>query len=444
MNTRCSSMNRRSFLGHAAGAGVAAALAPMIVPSRVLGRDGWLAPSERICMGFIGLGGQGSGHLFGGGWTYVDGGYLGRTSVQVLGVCDVWRDKREGAKQRVNEHYARQAGQGTYRSCEAYADYRELLQRPDIDAVLIATPIWQHGVQATLAAKCGKDVYCEKPTGGSIAEAKAIRDAMRRYGRVFQAGTQQRSEYGGKFRRAVQLVRGGRIGKLQQVYACCDGGMVLMGQRQTDGKENPDLFWDPMVGPCPWAPPHSSGWAAHDFSAGGINWGQHHYDIVQWGLDGDHTGPLEIKGKRLTFANGVEVIAGAPPDPTLGIPGQQSNLTQGGVVFVGSDGQIAVDRDFIISNPPQLVREPVRPDDAQVLTSLSHSGNFLDCVRTRQHPICHEETACRAATLTMLAYIGAQFPDRSLHWDPVAEHFTHDDDAKRMLTQAYRAPYILV
>ena len=107
MNTRCSSMNRRSFLGHAAGAGVAAALAPMIVPSRVLGRDGWLAPSERICMGFIGLGGQGSGHLFGGGWTYVDGGYLGRTSVQVLGVCDVWRDKREGAKQRGNHRQCR-------------------------------------------------------------------------------------------------------------------------------------------------------------------------------------------------------------------------------------------------------------------------------------------------------------------------------------------------
>lgn len=436
-------ITRRGFLRGLAHAGAAAAAAPLILPSRALGRGGHVPPSERICMGFIGIGSQGDGHLFGGAWTYVAGGYLGRDEVQVLGVCDVWRGKRESAMRRVNDHYALLAGQGTYRACQAYADYREMLLRPDIDAVLIATPIWQHGVQATLAARCGKDVYCEKPTGGNIGEATAIRDAVRRYGRVFQAGTQQRSEYEGRYRRAVQLVRGGRIGRLKQVYACCDGGMVAMSRRDTDGRENPDLLWDPMLGPCPWAPPHSAGWGSHDFSAGGINWGQHHYDIVQWGADADGTGPVSITDRTLTYASGVEVIAGMPPDPTLGVPDQTSNLSQGGVVFVGTDGQIAVDRESLISNPAGLVREPVRPDDAPVYHSPSHSGNFLACVRSRQKTICNEGVACRAASLMMLAYIGRQLRGRTLKWDPAAERFAGDDEANSMLTQACRAPYVL-
>ena len=208
-------LSRRGFLAST----LAASVGPMIVPARALGRAGATAPSERICMGFIGLGGQGSGHLFGGSWTYVVGGYLGRSEVQVLGVCDVWREKRESAKERVNQHYAQLAGTGSYTSCEAYRDFRDLLAREEVDAVLMALPFHWHAPMAIMAAKHGKDVYSEKPIAMTIEEGRILADTMKRYGRVYQAGTQQRSEYDGKFRRASELVRNGYVGQLKEIYA---------------------------------------------------------------------------------------------------------------------------------------------------------------------------------------------------------------------------------
>src|SRR5581483_2482707 len=248
-------MTRRHFLRHTAAAIGAGLAAPAIIPASALGRDGAVAPSERITMGFIGVGGQGTGHLLGGAWTYVAGGYAGRKEVQVLAVCDVWRDRRERACQRVNDHYAEVYGQGSYKSCEAYNDFREVLARPDIDAVLIATPAHWHATMVVMAAAAGKDIYCEKPSAVTIQESQAIVAAVKRYGRVYQAGTQQRSEYGGKFRQAAEFVRSGRIGKLKEIYAYRDGGAIFWPPLFGSGKPMPEGFdWDLYLGPAPWFP----------------------------------------------------------------------------------------------------------------------------------------------------------------------------------------------
>ena len=185
----------------------------MIVPAAVLGRGGVKPPSERVAMGFIGVGGQGRGHLLGGAWTYVSGGYVSREDVQVLAVCDVWQDRREAARQKVDAYYDAKFGASNYTPCKAYNDFRELLDRSDIDAVLIASPVHWHGVMTIMAAQAGKDMYCEKPTAITIRESQTMLQTVRRYGRVFQCGTQQRSEYGAKFRRTCELVRSGRVGK---------------------------------------------------------------------------------------------------------------------------------------------------------------------------------------------------------------------------------------
>jgi predicted dehydrogenase len=253
-----------------------------------------LPPSERIRMGFIGVGTQGSGHLLGGAWTYVAGGYAGRGDVQVLAVCDVWRSRRERACQRVNDHYATVYGKGGYPPCQAYTDFRYVLDRPDIDAVLIATPAHWHATMAGMAAEAGKDIYCEKPSAVTIREGQAMRATVRRYGRVYQAGTQQRSEYGGKFRQACEFVRSGRIGKLQAIYAYRDGGGIFWPSRFGPAKPIPDGFdWDLYLGPAPWLP-YDGITGPHRFDIGELNWGQHHYDIVQWAAGADDTGPVEI------------------------------------------------------------------------------------------------------------------------------------------------------
>ena len=284
---RLNAISRRKFLRRGLGVAVAA---PTIVAGSALGRNGAVAASERITMGFVGLGTQGTGHLLGGAWTYMAGGYTGRKDVQVLAVCDVWADRRERARHRVNQHYANVHGTGSYQACTAYNDFRDLLARDDVDAVLIATPIHWHAVMAIMAAEAGKDVYCEKPTAVTIRESKAVGKAIRRYGRIFQAGTQQRSEYGGKFRRACELVHNGRIGRIRSVYAYRPGGgFVASGGGK--GRPVPAGFdWDLWLGPAPWTP-YDGNWNAHRFGFGGINWGQHHYDIVQWALDAESDRP---------------------------------------------------------------------------------------------------------------------------------------------------------
>ena len=424
-------MTRRGLLKAAAAVAV-----PYVVRPSVLGLGAAVAPSERITMGFIGVGGQGGGHLLGGAWTYLTGGYVARKDVQVLGVCDVWRNRREGATGRVNQHYAETLGKGKYTACKAYVDFRELLARDDVDAVLIGTPIHWHAMMTLMAAKAGKDVYCEKPTAVTVRESRAAMDAVLRYGRVFQAGTQQRSEYDGKFRRACELVRSGRIGKLKSVYAVRPGGGFAWRKSFGKGQPVPDGFdWDLWLGPAPWLPYHGQA-HAHLFGFGGINWGQHHYDIVQWSLDADSTGPVELyfdDGKpAYRYASGVVVYGcGYPGEPVGG---------SGGACWVGTEGRIAVDREHLVSYPREIAARPLGPDEVHLYKNNSHSGNFLECIRTRKQTICHAESTHRAASALLLGGI-LQTVKRRLKWDPVKEQFLNDDEANRLLSAAKRSPW---
>ena len=429
-------MRRRQFLQRSLKAGAAAFATPLLLPSSVLGRDGTVPPSERITMGFIGVGTQGGGHLLGGAWTYVAGGYAGRKDVQVLAVCDVRRERRDRATRRVNDHYTEVYGKGGFPPCRAYNDFRQVLDRNDIDAVLIATPAHWHATMAVMAAEAGKDMYCEKPSAVTIQESQAMLAAVRRYGRVYQAGTQQRSEYGGKFRMACEFVRSGRIGKLQSIYAWRDGGGIFWPKRFGPAKPIPDGFdWDLYLGPAPWIP--FDGIAGpHRFDIGELNWGQHHYDIIQWGAGADDTGPVELflEGDRscYRYLSGVTVYGKPYPGEKVG--------GEGGACFVGTNGRICVDRSALISDPPEIVREPLRPNEVHLYHSTSHSGNFLECVRTRNKTICDADIAHRAASALLLGGVVKQLK-RPLRWDPVNEQFLADDEANRMLSIAKRAPW---
>ena len=429
---------RRQFLRRTTTAMAAALAAPVIVPASALGRAGAMSPNERVTMGFIGVGGQGGGHLLGGAWTYVAGGYAGRKDTQVLAVCDVWRDRREGNTKKVNDHYAEVYGKDKYTSCQAYADFRQVLDRDDIDAVLIATPAHWHATMAAMAAEAGKDIYCEKPTAVTIRESQAMLAAVRRYGRVYQAGTQQRSEYDAKFRRACEFVRSGRIGTLKEIYAYRDGGGVFWPKRFGEAKPIPaELDWDLYLGPAPWLP-YDGNTGAHRFDIGELNWGQHHYDIVQWGAGADQTGPVEIfmEGDRscYKYANGVVVYGKPYPDQPVG--------WVGGACFVGTQGRIAVDREALVSDPPDLAREPLRPDEVHLYRSTSHAGNFLECVRTRKKPICDADIAHRAASALLLGGVAKQLK-RTVKYDPHAELCPGDDEANALLSIAKRPPWCI-
>jgi hypothetical protein len=317
-------------------------------------------------------------------------------------------------------------------------DFRQLLDRTDIDAVLIATPAHWHATMAAMAAAAGKDVYCEKPTAVTVSESQAMLAAVRRYGRVYQAGTQQRSEYDGKFRRACEFVRSGRIGKLQAIYAYRDGGGIFWPKRFGAAKPVPaGLDWDLYLGPAPWIP-YDGDTGAHRYDIGELNWGQHHYDIVQWAADADATGPVELwmeEGRSCyRYASGVVVYGKPYPDQPIG--------NDGGACFVGTGGRIAVDRDALVSNPPDIVREPLRPSEVHLYRSTSHAGNFLECVRTRKRPICDPDIAHRAASALLLGGVAKQLK-RRLKWDPHAEQFVKDDEANRMLSIAKRPPWCI-
>ncbi|MCU0873388.1 MAG: Gfo/Idh/MocA family oxidoreductase, partial [Pirellulaceae bacterium] len=389
-------MKRRQFLQVAA----AAAAGVQIVPRRVLGGANAVAPSERIAMGFIGLGGQGTGHLLGGAWTYVPGGYIARDDVQVLAVCDVRKERREPVHQRCNQIYADKFGPAGYHGVQAYNDFREVLARPDIDAVLLALPYHWAGLMAAMAMRAGKDVYCEKPICTTVREGRNLVETCRRFGRIYQAGMQQRSEYDGKFRQACDLVRNGRIGKLQEVYAYrSPGAFFPTGWTSDDSQPVPEGFdWDLWLGPLPWRPyAGGAGHALNGFFIGDVNWSPHHYDIVRWTVNPEDTETVEAWPENGTvhyrFANGVVIHSTGYPGENVG--------PDGGACFVGSEGRIAVDRSNIVSYPASILKEPLHPGDSRVYHSSSHSGNFLDCIRTRRPTIGNPQTAVDSMTLIL-------------------------------------------
>ncbi len=420
---------RRRFLAASAAAAVAA---PTILSSRAWGAE---APSERINLGFIGVGTMGRGHL---------GRFLGTADVQVLAVCDVVRERTEDARQMVDTRYAEARKSGAYRGCDAYADFRELLARDDIDAVVIATPDHWHAIPAILAARAKKDIYCEKPLTHNVVEGRKLVQAVAEHGVIFQTGSQQRSEFGGKFRTAVDLVRNGRIGRVTAVSVGVGGPAVAFDLAAQDGPEGTD--WNTWLGPAPERPyndvlcprgihRHFPAWRAYREYAGGAlaDMGAHHFDIAQWALGMDDSGPVKIEppaegnsGLKYTYANGVVMTHGGPS----------------GCTFTGEKGTIYVDRGALTSDPGTILSEPLAEDAPRVYHSDNHHRNWLDCIRSREQPICTAEIGHRSASICHLGNIG-YWLRRTLTWDPAAERFT-DEEANSFLWREPRKEWDVI
>ncbi|MEW6357840.1 MAG: Gfo/Idh/MocA family oxidoreductase [Planctomycetota bacterium] len=426
---------RRSFLKSAA----AVAAAPCILPATALGAGDVPAPSERVTLGAVGVGHMGTGHLK---------GFLGLPDVQVVAVCDVWQGQRENAQKIVNEHYARQTGK-EFKGCEAYVDFRELLDRRDIDVVYVATPDHWHALIAIEAAKAGKDMYVEKPMDVCIAEGRAIVDAVKRYGRVFQYGTQQRSS--GNFRFACEMVRNGRIGRLHTMKVGAPSS--CLGPAWKPMPVPKELAYDMWLGPAPDAPYTErrcrlgSWFHIHDYSLGGFigGWGIHHVDIAQWGNGSDHTGPIEIQGTgtiprdglydtpidyrlECLYTNGVKMIF------------SDNRQNAQGVRFEGDKGWVYVDRSGLDAHPRGLLKERIGPNEIHLYESSNHRRNFIDCVKSRAQTVAPVESAHRSTTICGMSYI-AILTGEKLKWDPENECFTNNADANRLLSRALRPPW---
>ena len=458
MNRR-QKITRRNFLKNAAGAAGAAAAFPYIIPSPALGRSGNIAPSNRIVMGCIGTGNQGINDMR---------DFLQDKRVQIVAVCDVnrqsdgyWNNRiggREPAKRIVTEHYARTSAPGTYKGCRAYEDFRDLLGRDDIDSVLIALPDHWHSIAVIEAAKAGKDIYGEKPLSLTIGEGRAMSDAVHRYGRVFQTGSQQRSDH--NFRRACELVRNGRIGRLHTVKCGLPGGTPDISKQGHRNKPErvPDGFnYDMWLGPAPYAPYcparcHVNFRWILDYSGGQVtDWGGHHPDIAQWGMGTEHTGPVEIKNAKGEFArdglyntaksfyfeciyeNGVKLIV--------------SNKLRGGVTFEGTQGWVAMADGY---PKPQVSSPALLADSERLLRDymertrrpMNHVRNFFDCVKSRRLAVAHPEVMYSSMTTVHAANI-CMWLKRDMRYDPAKAEFIDDLEANRLRWRGQREPWIM-
>jgi myo-inositol 2-dehydrogenase/D-chiro-inositol 1-dehydrogenase len=436
-------VTRRQFLKNSAVA-AAGILAPTIVPASVFGAN---APSERITIGFVGVGRMGSGDMR---------ELLGFKEVQIIAVCDLDSNRTRNAQKTVEAHYAKQSAGGTYKGCATFGDYRDLVARDDIDAVCVVTPDHWHALPSIAAAKAGKDIFLQKPLTLTIREGRVLSDTVRRYNRIFQVGSQQRSD--ARFHQACELVRNGRVGKLHTVKV---GFSTDPGTDPTPPMPVPDnLNYDMWLGQAPWAAytekrvhPQKNynrpGWLRiSDYGAGMITgWGAHHNDIAQWGMGTEYTGPVEIEGQaefpreglwdvhgdfriEYTYANGVKVICA------------DNKKNKQGVVFEGSEGWVYVRRGFIDANPKSLLTSTIGPDEIHLYKSNHHKANWLECIKSRAETIAPAEIGHRSCTVCLLGDIAMRL-GRKLRWNPDTEQFIGDEQANRMLYRPMRSPWML-
>jgi predicted dehydrogenase len=438
---------------------VAAAGFPAIVPASVLGAN---APSKRINVGAIGTGRISRGHDLPGVWKH--------EFARVVAVCDVDRRRLQQAVELVNGHYAKATGK-PHDGVTAYTDYREMLANPDIDAVVISTPDHWHALPTIQAVEAGKDVYLQKPTSLTIAEGRAVSNAVHRTGRIFQIGSQQRSSR--QFRYAAELVRNGRIGELKTVYVGLPGDPS--GDDEPEMPVPPHFDYDTWLGSTPVVyytenrvHPQKGygrpGWLrCEQFGAGMITgWGTHHIDSAHWAMDTEYTGPVEVWGEaefptkglwdvhgpfktEALYANGVHMI----------VSGEFTN----GIRFEGTEGWVFVSRGseaVTASDPvdrmqqakaldasdPKILTSVIGPDEIHLYESTDHHGNWLECVRSRRQPIAPVEVAHRACSACLLHHI-AMKTKRRLHWDPIRERFRNDDEANAMLSRPQRPPFAI-
>jgi predicted dehydrogenase len=346
----------------------------------------------------------------------------------------------------VEEKYARRSPSGTYKGCDACNEFEAVLDRPDIDAVLIATPDHWHAPISVMAMRKGKDVYCQKPMTLTVAEGRIVSDIARQYGTIFQTGSQQRSEY--SFRRACEIVRNGGIGKIREIYTRL--GEFPPPQELSEQPVPEGFDYDRWLGPAPWAPFNASrvdgnyggGWRCYWEYGNRKNgdWGAHHFDIIQWALGMDDSGPVEFipkgfKGEPYqthVYANGVRVL--------------REHSTRNGhmIQFVGDRGEVLVSRqERLETTPESLKKQPPGQNDIRLYASTDHEGNWIECIKTRKQPICTAEIGHRSATVCHLSGIAERL-GRPLKWDPSKEVIIGDPEASRWLDRPRRAPYTYV
>ncbi len=431
MNRR--KLDRRQFLKRASGITAGAIAFPYIVPSASLGRAASVAPSNRIAMGAIGVGGMGTGDMR---------GFLGKKEIQVVAVCDVDRSKRNNAKKIVDDRYKTS-------DCATYLDFRELIGRGDLDAVTLAMPDHWHSIPAIAAARAGLDVHAQKPFARTIREGRAMCEAVNRYGTVWQTGSQQRS--GSNFHRACELVRNGRIGKVSKVEVGLPTGGGSDNKPVQPVPEGVD--WDWWLGPAPWVPyrgiMHWNWRWMMDYSGGQLtDWAGHHIDIAHWGLDTERTGPVEIEGKgeypkdgiydvpmtykfTCKYANGIVMTVA-----------NNKQIPQG-TKWYGENGRwVYVKRGKLEANPKSVLEEVIGPNEVHLYESRDHRQNFLDCIKSRKEPIAPAEVAHRSISVGLLGEI-AMLTEQKLRWNPDKEVFIGNDAANRMLSRPMRSPWHL-
>ena len=434
-----STLTRRQFLKSAATVG-----AGMFIPAGVFGSN---APGNRITIGMIGMARQ----------AYHSNlkSFLNASDAQVVAVCDVDAWRLDNAQKAVEKHYAKERSAGRFKGCSTYRDFRELLDRADIDAVMISTPDHWHVPMATAAARAGKDICCEKPLTLTIAEGRVLSDTVRRYNRVFRTDSEFRSH--ACFQKACELVLNGRIGKVHTIRTGVPAGDVA-GPPESEMPVPEELDYDLWLGPAPYAPytvnriqPRHSynrpGWMrVPDYCEGMVtNWGAHLNDIAQWGNGTDRTGPVEVEGTgefprdglwnvllsfeiKYKYANGVRLIY---------------NISQPHVRFEGTEGWIQANYNdrSLKAQPESILKSPTGPDEIH-LPLKSEKRDFIDAIKTRGQTLADAEVGHRTTSLCQLGHIAIQV-GRKLKWDPDAERFTNDETANRLLSRSLRSPWRL-
>jgi len=440
-------ISRRDFLK-----ATAAAAAPLVVPSSVFGAD---APSNRIHVALIGCGNQSRVDL---------PAVLRFDDVQVVAVCDVNRGShgyarpehflgREPARDTVNAYYAKKTGAGSYRGCDIHADFREVLARDDVDAVMVVLPDHWHALVSVMACQAGKDVYCQKPLSLTVHDGQQMIQAVRKHRRILQTGSQYRSS--GSVRRVAELVRNGRIGKVQRAIAIVNGSGAGPGPGWQPMPVPEGFDYDFWLGPAPAAPYHIDRclyrFRFHlDYSGGQVtNTGAHALDIVQWTLGKDGTGPVEFEDLgavwppqghlyttamktafRARYADGIELIC-RTQEPGFGAR------------FEGTEGWIQYTAGKIEASSDAIKEAVIGPDEIHLPVSSNHYRNWLDCTRSREEPIEPVEAGHRTASICHGGNIAMRLR-RRMQWNPEAEPLVRDDEANQMLRRPYREPWKIV
>ena len=453
--------SRRSFMKTSAQTGALTGLAslgfPTIVPAKVLGKH---APSNKINIGAIGVGRISRDHDMAETLKY--------DHAKIMAVCDVDSKRLEDGKKYVNDYYTKKTGKA-YDGVTLYSNHEELLLNKDIDAVLISTPDHSHAYLGIHAVEAGKDVYLQKPASLTIAEGRALSNAVHRTGRILQIGSQQRSS--SQFRYAAELVRNGRIGQLKE---------VLIGlPSDPSGEVEPEmpipktLNYDAWLGSTPYVyytekRVHPKvgydrpGWLrCEQFGAGMITgWGTHHVDSAHWGMDTEYTGPIEIWAKASFPKSGLWDVHGSFTSHGIYANGVKMTISTelpNGIKYVGTEGWVFVTRGAYKASPneptvpnqkalsasdPRIIESVIGPNEINLYRSNEHHGNWLECIQTRKQPITPVELGHRACSTCLIHHMAMKL-GRKLNWDPLNEKFINDDEANSLLNRQHRYPYLV-